>query len=159
MPKKGALYEGGIRVPFVARWLGQIKKGTVSDHVSCFQDMLPTFAELAKGKVPEQIDGISMLATLTGKKHPKKNMTISIGNWAQNKQYAWAIGKQFARGKRRKIEKIELFNLADDVGEKQNIADQHAEIVKKMKIIFLEAHQPSKIFPNKLLDGLSTSDN
>lgn len=44
--KKRAMYDGGIRVPMVARWPGEIKAGTVSNHISGFQDMIPTYASL-----------------------------------------------------------------------------------------------------------------
>src|SRR5699024_9494018 len=62
---KRDLYEGGIRVPMIAQWPGKIKAGSTSDHISGFQDMMPTFAELADTK-PPQTDGISMVSALTG---------------------------------------------------------------------------------------------
>ena len=64
---KGQLYEGGIRVPFVARWPGWIEPETTSAHVSAFWDMLPTFGEIVGADVPDGLDGISMLPELTGK--------------------------------------------------------------------------------------------
>ena len=63
---KGALYEGGIRVPLIARWPGKIPSGEVSDLVCAFWDFMPTFAELAGAKPPEDVDGISMVPTLLG---------------------------------------------------------------------------------------------
>ena len=63
---KRDLYEGGIRVPFIIRWPGHIKPGTVSDEPFAFWDFLPTAAELAGAKLPGKTDGISMLPTLLG---------------------------------------------------------------------------------------------
>lgn len=70
-PLKGLkrdLYEGGIRVPFLARWPGKIKPGSASDHISAFWDMLPTFCEMAGIAAPKDTDGISILPALLDKK-------------------------------------------------------------------------------------------
>ncbi|MEM7014616.1 MAG: arylsulfatase, partial [Verrucomicrobiota bacterium] len=64
---KRDLYEGGIRVPLLARWPGTIEAGQTSELISAHWDMLPTFCELAGAKSPDNIDGISMVAELTGK--------------------------------------------------------------------------------------------
>jgi len=68
-PLKGIkrdLYEGGIRVPTIARWPGRIEAGSQCEHISAFWDVLPTFAELAGAPAPEGIDGISMVPALMG---------------------------------------------------------------------------------------------
>jgi arylsulfatase A-like enzyme len=159
--KKGSVYEGGIRVPFVARWPGHIKPGSVSDHVSCFQDMMPTFADLAGVPAPKKIDGISMVPTLLGKDGQKTHdylywelgakQAVRMADWK-----AVRIGKKAKRGKRgdggAKPPAIELYNLADDPGEAHDVADKHPEVVKQMKKTLKEARTPSKLFPNKILD-------
>ncbi len=66
---KRDLYEGGIHVPMIAIWPGSIKAGSTTDHISAFWDIMPTIAELAGMKSPENIDGISFLPTLLGKKN------------------------------------------------------------------------------------------
>src|SRR5438094_5010750 len=63
---KRDMYEGGIRVPMIARWPGKIKAGAVSDQVWAFWDFLPTAAEIAAVKPPAGLDGLSMLPTLLG---------------------------------------------------------------------------------------------
>src|SRR5207247_2037794 len=65
---KRDLYEGGIRVPMIARWPGTIKAGSTNPQVWAFWDFLPTAADLAGIKPPEAIDGISMFPTLLGRK-------------------------------------------------------------------------------------------
>jgi arylsulfatase A len=89
---KRDLYEGGIRVPLIARWPGKIKPGSTSDHVSASWDILPTCAELAGVDAPEEIDGLSMVPTLLGRprdqeKHEslywefKEKHAVRMGNW------------------------------------------------------------------------------
>ncbi|MBD3383612.1 sulfatase-like hydrolase/transferase [candidate division KSB1 bacterium] len=63
---KRDLYEGGIRVPLIARWDGLHKKGESTDHVCAFWDILPTFCQIAGRSTPENIDGISFLPLLKG---------------------------------------------------------------------------------------------
>jgi arylsulfatase A-like enzyme len=63
---KGSLKEGGIRTPTIVSWPGKIKAGQVSDAQWYFADVMPTLAELAGAKVPENIDGISIVPTLFG---------------------------------------------------------------------------------------------
>src|SRR5262249_1321964 len=64
---KRDLTEGGVREPFIARWPGHIKAGSASEHISGFQDFLPTAAELAGAKVGAPCDGLSYVPTLLGK--------------------------------------------------------------------------------------------
>ncbi|MFQ5811206.1 MAG: arylsulfatase, partial [Armatimonadota bacterium] len=89
---KRDLYEGGIRVPTIARWPGKIEAGAVSEHVSAFWDVLPTFAELAGGEPPADIDGISMAPTLLGRSDEQKQheylywehkgaQAVRLGDW------------------------------------------------------------------------------
>ena len=73
---KTEVYEGGIRIPFIARWPKIIAAGSTSDHLSAFWDMMPTFTELAGAKTPKNTDGISMLPTLLG--NPKKTKTTRV---------------------------------------------------------------------------------
>ena len=64
---KGSMYEGGLRVPMIARWPGRSKPGTTSHHLVHLADVMPTFAELAGAKAPNAADGISFRTTLFGK--------------------------------------------------------------------------------------------
>ena len=63
---KGSLYEGGIRVPMIARWPDKVEPRTTTDHVSAFWDVLPTIAEVAGVQQPDTTDGISFAPTLLG---------------------------------------------------------------------------------------------
>jgi len=147
---KRDLYEGGIRVPMIAWWPGKIEAGKVTDHVSAFWDVLPTFAEAAGAQVPEGIDGISFLPTLLGKTAEQK----------QHEYLYWEFyeegGKQAVRmgnwkGVRLNMTNnpdapVELYNLDNDPEEKINIANQHPEIVQQIKVIMQKAHIKNPIF-------------
>ena len=143
---KRDLYEGGIRVPTMARWPGKIKAGQVSDQVWAFWDFLPTCAELAGAAPLQGIDGISMVNALLGKKqrdheylywefHERGfSQAVRMGNWK---------GVRVAA----RSSPIELYDLSVDLGEKNNVAGQHAEIVAKIAQIMQTAHVDSKEFP------------
>jgi arylsulfatase A len=150
---KRDLYEGGIRVPTIARWPGKIKPGAVSDHVSGFWDFLPTCAELAGIKVPDNIDGISMVPTLLGRYDKQKNHKFLYWEFhEQGGKQAVRIGN--FKGVRLNVHKnptgpIELYNLKNDLGEKNNIADQHPGIIAKIKKIMKSARTESSHWPIK----------
>ena len=78
---KRDLTEGGIRVPFIARWPGKVQQGKTSNEIIVFQDMMPTFAELTGAKAPYNIDGISLVNALLEKKQK-----------IQHKYLYWAYG-------------------------------------------------------------------
>jgi len=147
---KRALYEGGIRVPFIARWPGKIKAGTVSDHVSAFWDFLPTCCELAGVRAPEGIDGLSMAPTLLGRSGQAEHEYMYWEFHEQGKRQAVRMGEW--KGVRQNIAKepdgpIELYNLKDDIGEKTNIADRYPEIVARIENCMKAAHTPSENWP------------
>jgi arylsulfatase A-like enzyme len=148
---KRALYEGGIRVPLIARWPGRIKAGLVSGHVSAFWDFLPTCCELAGIKAPEGIDGISMVPTLLGR--PGEQREHEYLYWEfheQGKRQAVRMGDW--KGVRQNVAKdpdgpIELYNLKNDVGEKDNVAVRHPGIVSKIEAYMKAARTPSEHWP------------
>lgn len=142
---KRDLTEGGIRVPMIARWPGTIPEGRVSDQVIAFEDMLPTFADLAEAKLPGPIDGISMRRTLNGQSqtynkdylywdygHNRRfyDQAVRIGDWK-----GLRLGKEKGR--------IRVYDLKSDIGETNDIADQQPRLVAKMRKIFDTAVVPS----------------
>jgi arylsulfatase A-like enzyme len=145
---KRALYEGGIRVPMIVRWPGRVDAGTVTEHVSGFQDIMPTCCEIAGVKEPVGIDGISFVPTLTDGKQ-KAHEYLYWEFYEQKGKQAVRMGDW--KGVRLKVKEnregpIELYNLADDIGETKNVAAAHPEIVKKMSQIMIEARTDSEIF-------------
>ena len=146
--RKQDVYEGGIRIPFIARWPGKIRAGTTSDLISVQYDLMATLAELTHQKVANT-DGISFLQELLGnsrqqKKHdfiffefPEKGgqVAIRIGDWKgvrtdvrKNPKAAW-----------------QLFNLKTDRNETTDVAAQNPEIVKQLEVIQKREHQSAHI--------------
>jgi len=148
---KRDLYEGGIRVPFIARWPGKIKRGLVTNHVSAFWDFLPTCCELAGVENPKDIDGISMLPTLLVR--PKEQKQHEYLYWEfheQGKKQAVRLGNW--KAVRLNVAKdpngpIALYDLEADIGEQHNVAQQHPEIVAKIAALMKTARTPSENWP------------
>ena len=147
---KGDLYDGGIRVPLVARWPGKTLAGTTSDHVAALWDVLPTLAEAAGAAVPTTIDGVSFLPTLLGKPGQKAHDHLYWETPAKQGAQAVRIGKW--KGvrvgvKRNPNVKAQLFNLEDDVAESKDIAAEHPEVVAKIERLMREGRTESPIWP------------
>ena len=158
---KRDLTEGGVRMPFVVRWPGKIKPGTVSDHVSGFQDLMPTVADLSGGKVTAETDGISFLPTLLGdndqqKQHPylfwygsEKGGKRSVLQWPWKLLYlnTGTAGEsdepEDATAKKKpaaaKPLEVQLFNLESDPTESKNVAKENPELVKKLEALMQQA--------------------
>ena len=160
---KRDLYEGGIRVPMLARWPGRIQAGSVSDHISAFWDFLPTACQLAGANLPNGIDGISYLPELLGKKqkqHEYLYWEFFSYNWRwkkgqkdppRNRFETQAVRMENWKGIRLNVCKnpngpIELYNLKNDIGEKYNIADKHPEVIAKIERYLKTTRTPSKYF-------------
>ena len=138
---KRALYEGGIRVPTIARWPGKIKAGAESDHISAFWDFLPTACAAAGVKPPDNIDGISYLPELLGAKQTRHEY-LYWEFFERNTRQAVRMGKWKAI-RAVKTDKIELYNLDEDIGETNDIAAKHPDVVAKMRGLFKTARTPN----------------
>lgn len=152
---KRNLTEGGIRVPFIARWAGQIPAGQSNDEIIAMQDMMPTFAELSGEQIPFGIDGISILDALKGNelKNPHEYLYWDYGHNRERYDQAVRMGKW--KGIRYgENSKIKLYNLEDDIGEKNNIADDYPDIVREIDTIMEDAVTPSERYPvGELYEG------
>ncbi len=139
--------EGGIRAPFLARWPARIQRGRKSGHISAFWDILPTMAELTGQPLPEGIDGISLLPTLVGDVAAQQQhdyLYWEAGNRTPSKKAVrmrnWKAIEHKPRKSKTKV--LELYNLATDIGENNNVAAAHPEIVARIEQIMQEAHTP-----------------
>ncbi len=148
---KRDLYEGGIRVPFIAYWPKHIKPGTTSDHICGFQDLLPTCAELAGVKPPKDIDGISFVPTLLGKGTQKRHEYLYWEFDEQGGKQALRMGRwkavRFLRDGR-----LELYDLSKDVGEQNDIADKRPGMLAQIGRRLDKARTISEPFPLPVLD-------
>jgi arylsulfatase A-like enzyme len=146
---KRDLYEAGIREPFIVKWQGKVKPGSVNNYAGAFWDVLPTLAQIAKEPVPAATDGISFLPSMTGKKQKAHDYLY----W----EFHEGGGKQAVRFDQWKCIRlnvddsakttVELYDLNNDKEEKNNIAAQHKDITDKAVKLMNEAHSKSKEFP------------
>lgn len=147
---KRDLYEGGIRTAFIANWPGKIPAGTTSPHVGAFWDLLPTFAEFAGAQSPKNIDGISIAPVLLGNANQKQHdflywefheiggrQAVRMGNW-KGVKYKAAENPESP---------VQLYNLVTDRAEKDDIANQHPDVVKKIADIMQRQHVENADFP------------
>jgi len=144
---KGSMFEGGLRVPLIARWPGKIEAGAVSDLVSGFQDMLPTFAELAGAAARKPTDGISMVPTLLGRGTQKPHEVLY---WERGASRAVRMGRWKAvvgKGS------LQLFDLRTDLAETTDVAARHADVVAKIRRAIADSHVDNPAFDNWKYSG------
>lgn len=144
--KKRDMYEGGIRTPVLVRWPGTIRGGEVSALPWYFPDLLPTLAQLGGGEVPNQVDGVSILPTLLGQKQDlsERPMYWEFHERGFSQAVRWGKWKAVRFDQ---SEAIELYDLSTDIGEQNNLADAHPEVVKKIQNFLKEARSPSEHWP------------
>ncbi|MEY2410795.1 MAG: hypothetical protein QOF48_3465 [Verrucomicrobiota bacterium] len=143
---KRDVYEGGIRVPMIARWPGKIPAGISSTQIWSFCDFLPTAAEIAGLTPPHHIDGISMLPALLGKR--------------QTNQHSFVYWEFHEKGSRQAIRSgnwkairlspglpLELYDLQSDLGETNNVAAANPSVVKRLDALLKSARSESAHWP------------
>lgn len=139
---KGDLYEGGVRVPFVARWPGHIEAGRTSTHLGYFPDILPTIAEATGATPPADTDGISILPELIGPQaagHAQARHDFlywEISGWFAIRQGDWRAVKP-PKGA------WELYDLSADPSESNNLAGTMPDALAKLVTLAEKAHEPA----------------
>lgn len=138
---KRSCHEGGIRVPFIVSWPGHIEAGSESDHQLAFYDVMPTLKEIVGEKSPEGEDGISFLPELLGAEQ------------ARHEFLYWEFNETDQIGLRQSDWKLvvkkgvpELYNLAEDIHEDNNVAADHPELVSAMIEIIRAQHTDNPHF-------------
>ena len=143
--RKAQVWEGGIRVPMIARWPGRIPPGTVSGHVSAFWDVLPTLCEAAGVEPGVCTDGISFLPTLLGR--PEEQREHDYLYWEHaGRQQAVRIGHWKAL-RLRPSAPIQLFDLEADPAETTDLAAEHPALVEVAAHLFRTARTENPWFP------------
>ncbi len=142
---KRDLYDGGVRVPMIARWSGKIKPGQTNHQPFALWDFLPTATEIAGIEAPEGIDGISMLPAMLGK--PSKSHELLYWEFHE-RGFEQAIRMGKWKAVRHGINQpIELYNLEADISEQCDIAAQYPDVVQTIKEILKMVRVDSKEFP------------
>jgi arylsulfatase A len=151
---KGTTFEGGVREPCIMRWPGKIPAGRVCNEPAMTIDLFPTFAKLIGAELPKHaIDGLDISAVLLDKPGAKcpheafyfywgnELQAIRSGGWKLHFPHGYRAltgtpGKDGKPGgyANQKIE-LSLYDIEKDVGEKENVAAQHPEIVERLKAL------------------------
>ncbi len=150
---KTTTWEGGMRVPTIAWWPGKVAPGTATDEITSMMDLLPTFAAIAGAKLPERkIDGLNLWPLLSSKGDVKgphdvfyfyrgfKLEAVRSGDWklriaggdAPPKN---AKKKQEKQPKAKRGEFPQLYNLAADIGESKDVAEEHPDVVQRLRAL------------------------
>ncbi|MEK7466357.1 MAG: sulfatase-like hydrolase/transferase [Planctomycetota bacterium] len=133
--QKGMVYEGGIRVPYLARWKGRLPAGKVYDEPVSTMDIHATALAAAGVKLPEDpnLDGASLLPFLEGKAEGRPHEALF---WRMGAQAAARVGDW--KLVMEKGEPDALFNLKEDIGERENLAVENAEKLKELRAAYAE---------------------
>jgi len=147
--RKGSTYEGGIRVPFIARWPGKIAAGAETDHVAAHWDVLPTICDIVQVDKPQKLDGVSFANALLGKGEQPKHEYLYWEFPASGFQQAvrsdnWKIVRHSVD---QGDPPFELYDLGADISEQHNVAADHPDIVSRLTTYAKSAHTMSNLFP------------
>jgi len=145
---KGSVYEGGVRVPLIARWPGRIAPGSTSDHVSAFWDMMPTLAELVGAPTPVGLDGVSFLPSLVGEPEQVEHPPLywehhGLWNGAQAVRIGQWKGVRLG-GHDDANAPIELYDLDVDPNETTDLAADHPDVVARVREV-MESRTESSV--------------
>ncbi len=146
------MYEGGIRVPLIARWTGHVAAGSTSDLPIAFYDFLPTAADMAHLPAPAATDGISFLPTLLGEPQSRRHdflyWEFHERGFEQAVRYDDRADHKIWKAVRHGLDQpLELYDLSADIGETKNVAAAHPDVVKIITTYLRTARTDSAEFP------------
>lgn len=150
------LYEGGIRVPFIARWPGVIPEGKTCEHISVQYDLMATLAELTNQTLPVKTNGISFLPALKGNMELQKKHAYTYFEYPENGgQVAIRLGEW--KGIRTNVKNNvnapwQLYHLKTDRNETMDVANKHPDLIKKLDYIQRVEHQHPHIREWEFID-------
>jgi len=141
---KRDLTDGGIRVPTIARWVGKIKPKATADQIACFDDLFPTFSEIAgtTSLNPPNLTGVSLIPTMLG--HPENQKQRDYLYWSF---YEGGKGQAIRSGPWKLVEQPlgsdpRLYRIDQDVQELSDLASTEPDILSKMKGFMDDAYSP-----------------
>ena len=148
--QKGTMYEGGLRTPMIVHWPARIPAGAVSDQVWYYTDFMPTVADVIGTDAPENMDGVSILPTLLGESQ-------DIGERFLYWERFGGGFKQAVRWKNWKAvrnpspllldEPLELYDLDRDIGEENDVAADHPDVIAEIENFMTDARTDSYNWP------------
>lgn len=146
--RKGTVYEGGLNVPLIVSWPGEVEAGATDDTVWMFADIMPTFAELTGAPLPMNLDGVSLAPTLRGE---HQDLSKRFLYWEFPRKRLWQAGR-LGRWKAVRYGldgSLELYDLEADPGESSDVSGQYPKIVKAFEKRFRSEHVPSPHWPDE----------
>jgi len=160
---KSEIYDGGIRVPGIVRWPGHVEAGATSHEPISFVDFLPTACALAGAPVPDDrpIDGINLLPLLRGeglnRRKPlywyfyntRPQVALREGDWTivgdvedpMPQRTHWMAHRDMSFIKNAKLSRFELYNVRNDIGQRNDLAASEPDRLERMKRIVIELHE------------------
>lgn len=141
---KRSIYEGGHRVPFVARWPGRVKAGSTCDATICLNDLMATAAEITSETLPEDAaeDSVSLLGLLTGEVAAAREATVHQSNKGDLAIRRGDHKLIFFKDGRR-----ELYNLANDLSEKHDVANENSKAVTELTALMQQSIDAGRSTP------------
>ena len=158
---KADIFDGGHRIPCLARWPGRIPAGSASDQLVCLVDWMATCADILGAKLPETAgeDSVSLLPALLGQaRGPLREAVVqhSINGSFSIRQGRWKLelcpdsggwsAPKPGSAEAKRLPSIQLYDLVADIGEQHNVHDEHPEVVDRL----------TKLLEKYVADGRST---
>lgn len=148
--QKGTMYEGGLRTPMIAHWPGRIPAGTVSDAVWYYADFLPTVADVVRTDAPADVDGVSILPVLLGETRDVGERFLYWERFGGGFKQAvrWKNWKAVRNPSPRLLdEPLELYDLDSDIGEENDVAEAHPDVIAEIERFLKDARTDSDNWP------------
>jgi arylsulfatase A-like enzyme len=157
---KGSIYEGGIRVPMIIKWPGNTKANSISEEIVNCMDIYPTILEIAGLDLPENqvIDGVSLIPTFKGDNIERDYLACHFPHYVpvtdnvpatSVRKGDWKLIRFWYDGEQQN-HRYELYNLSDDIGEKDDLSEQYLEKVKKLdQLISKHLKETNSLLPGK----------
>ena len=162
---KADIFEGGHRIPFLVRWPAQVKAGTTSDQLICLGDLFATCADISGKKLPPDVaeDSVSILPALLGRaKKPLREAVVhhSIDGSFSIRQGKWKLELCSGSGgwsdpkpgsaAAVKLPPVQLYDLSQDIGEQNNVQDEHPEVVTRLTALLNKYFSNGRSTPGKV---------
>lgn len=148
--QKGTMYEGGLRTPMIVHWPDRIPAGTVSDQVWYYADFMPTIADVTGVDAPDNMDGVSILPTLLGESQDIGERFLYWERFGGGFKQAvrWKNWKAVRNPSPRLLdEPLELYDLENDIGEENDVAADHPDVIAEIESFMKDARIDSPNWP------------
>jgi arylsulfatase A-like enzyme len=161
---KADIWEGGHRVPFIARWPGEINPGTQSDETICLTDFMATAAAIINEELPNNAaeDSYDLLPVLKGEKYNKPlreatvhhsgggQFAIRQGKWkliSGGGSGGWTPPRNNNEAEKMGLPLIQLYDFSEDLEEQNNVQEEYPDVVQKLKQLLNDYREHGRSAP------------